>query len=61
MSAELAIMAGGDGALGHATAATLAAGGRTVVAAGRNEHALRDLPGNLRAEAYRALPRTGSG
>ena len=43
MSAEVAIMAGTDGALGHATSATLAVGGRTVVAAGRNEHALRDL------------------
>jgi hypothetical protein len=29
-----------------AKVATLAVGGRTVVAAGRNEHALRDLPGN---------------
>jgi hypothetical protein len=44
MSGEVAIVAGTGGALGHATAASLAVGGRTVVAAGRNEHALRDLP-----------------
>ncbi len=43
MRAEVAIAAGTGGALGHATAATLAVGGRIVVAAGRNEHALRDL------------------
>ena len=43
MSAEVAIAAGTGGALGHATAATLAVGGRIMVAAGRNEHALRDL------------------
>ncbi len=46
MSAEVAIVASAGGARGQATAAVLAAGGRTVVAAGRNEHALRDLPGN---------------
>ena len=44
MSAEVAIVAGTGGTLGHATAATLAVGGRTVVATGRNKHALRDLP-----------------
>jgi len=44
MGAEVAIVAGTGGALGHATAATVAVGGRTVVAADRNEHALRDLP-----------------
>ena len=37
-------------ALGHATAATLAAGGLTVVAVDRNEHALGDFPGSVRAE-----------
>jgi NADP-dependent 3-hydroxy acid dehydrogenase YdfG len=42
----VAMVAGAGGARGQATAAVLAAGGRTVVAAGRNEHALRDLPGN---------------
>ena len=40
MSGEVAIVAGTGGALGHAAAATLAVGGRTVVAAGRNEHPL---------------------
>jgi NAD(P)-dependent dehydrogenase (short-subunit alcohol dehydrogenase family) len=44
MSSEVAIVAGTGGALGHATAAPLAVGGRTVVAPGRIEHALRDLP-----------------
>ena len=39
MSAEVAIVASTGGALGHATAA------------GRNEHVLCDLPGNVRAEA----------
>jgi NADP-dependent 3-hydroxy acid dehydrogenase YdfG len=46
MSAKVAIVADGGGTRGHATAAVLAPGGRTAVAAGRNEHALRDLPGN---------------
>ena len=49
MSAEVAIVAGGGGALGHATAATLAVS-RTVVAADRSEQALRDLPHHVRAE-----------
>ena len=44
MSAHVAIVAGAGGALGHATAATLAASGRTVVAVDRNEHALRGPP-----------------
>ena len=44
MSAKVAIVADGGGTRGHATAAVLAASGRTVVAAGRNEHALPDLP-----------------
>jgi hypothetical protein len=43
MSAEVAIVAGTGGALGHAASPALAVGGRTVAAAGRNEHALRDL------------------
>ena len=38
------------GALGHATTATRAARGRTVVAVNRNEHALRDLPDDIRRE-----------
>ncbi len=43
-------MAGAGGALGHATTVTLAAGGLTVVAVDRTEHALRDLPGSVRPE-----------
>ena len=50
MSAKVAIVAGAGGALGHATAATLVAGGLTVVAVDRNEHALGDFPGSVRAE-----------
>jgi NAD(P)-dependent dehydrogenase (short-subunit alcohol dehydrogenase family) len=50
MSAHVAIVAGAGGALGHATTATLAASGLTVVAVDRNEHALRGLPGSVRAE-----------
>ncbi len=50
MSAHVAIVAGAGGALGHATAATLAAGGLTVVAVDRNEHALRGLPDGVRPE-----------
>jgi NAD(P)-dependent dehydrogenase (short-subunit alcohol dehydrogenase family) len=51
MSAYVAIVAGAGGALGHATTATLAASGLTVVAVDRNEHALRDLPDGVRREA----------
>ncbi len=50
MSAKVAIVAGAGGALGRATAVTLAAGGLTVVAADRNEHALRGLPDGIRPE-----------
>jgi NAD(P)-dependent dehydrogenase (short-subunit alcohol dehydrogenase family) len=50
MSAKVAIVAGAGGALGHATAAALAASGLTVVAVDRNEHALRELPGDVRPE-----------
>ena len=50
MGAHVAIVAGAGGALGHATTATLAASGLTVVAADRNERALRDLPGGIRPE-----------
>ena len=49
MSAKVAIVAGA-GALGHATAATLAGAGLTVVAVDRNEHALRELPDRVRRE-----------
>jgi NAD(P)-dependent dehydrogenase (short-subunit alcohol dehydrogenase family) len=50
MSAHVAIVAGAGGALGRATAVTLAAGGLTVVAVDRNEQALRELPGSVRRE-----------
>jgi NAD(P)-dependent dehydrogenase (short-subunit alcohol dehydrogenase family) len=50
MSAKTAIVAGAGGALGHATAVTLAAVGLTVVAVDRNEHALRELPDGVRRE-----------
>jgi NAD(P)-dependent dehydrogenase (short-subunit alcohol dehydrogenase family) len=50
MSAHVAIVAGAGGALGHATTATLAARGLTVVAADRNEQALHELPGGVRPE-----------
>ena len=50
MSAKVAIVAGAGGALGHATTATFAASGLTVVAVDRNEHALRELPDSVRPE-----------
>jgi NAD(P)-dependent dehydrogenase (short-subunit alcohol dehydrogenase family) len=50
MSAHVAIVAGAGGALGRATAATLAASGRTVIAVDRTERALRDLPDGVRPE-----------
>jgi NAD(P)-dependent dehydrogenase (short-subunit alcohol dehydrogenase family) len=50
MSAKVAIVAGAGGALGHATAVTLAAGGLTVVAVDRSERGLGDLPGSVRRE-----------
>ncbi len=50
MCAHVAIVAGAGGALGHATAATLAASGLTVVAVDRNQHALRELPEGVRPE-----------
>ena len=40
---QVVLVAGAAGARGHAMAAVLAAAGRTVVAAGRSEQALRDL------------------
>jgi ribitol 2-dehydrogenase len=51
MGAHVAIVAGAGGALGHATTATLAASGLTVVAVDRNERALRELPDRARPEA----------
>jgi NAD(P)-dependent dehydrogenase (short-subunit alcohol dehydrogenase family) len=50
MSAKVAIVAGAGGALGHATAVALAAGGLTVVAVDRTERGLGDLPGGIRRE-----------
>ena len=50
MSAKIAIVAGAGGGLGPATTATLAAGGLTVVAVDRDEHALRELPDSVRRE-----------
>lgn len=50
MSAKVAVVAGAGGALGRATAVTLAAAGLTVVAADRNERGLDDLPGDIRVE-----------
>ena len=50
MGAQVAIVAGAGGALGRATAATLAARGLTVVAVDRNEGALRELPDVARSE-----------
>jgi NAD(P)-dependent dehydrogenase (short-subunit alcohol dehydrogenase family) len=50
MGARVAIVAGAGGALGHATTATLAASGLTVVAVDRNEHALGELPDGVRPE-----------
>jgi NAD(P)-dependent dehydrogenase (short-subunit alcohol dehydrogenase family) len=51
VSAKVAIVAGAGGGLGQAVTAALAAGGLTVVAVDRNEHALRELPDNVRRAA----------
>ena len=50
MSAKVAVVAGGGGALGHATAVALAAGGLTVVGVDRNERGLDSLPEDIRRE-----------
>lgn len=50
MSATVAIVAGGGGPLGRATAIALAGDGRRVVAVDRTEHALSDLPEDIRRE-----------
>ena len=50
MSAKVAIVAGGGGATGRATARVLAASGLTVVAVDRSEKALQDLPDGVRRE-----------
>jgi len=58
MGAQVAIVAGAGGALGRATAATLAASGLTVVAVDRNERALRELPDGARTEVADATDPT---
>ena len=50
MSAKVAVVTGAGGALGHATAVTLAAAGLTVVAVDRNEKALGDFSDRVRPE-----------
>jgi NAD(P)-dependent dehydrogenase (short-subunit alcohol dehydrogenase family) len=50
VSAKVAIVAGAGGALGQALTATLAAGGLTVVAVDRNEHALDEFHDSVRRE-----------
>src|SRR6266542_27447 len=50
MCAQVAIVAGGGGELGRATAIALDAGGRSVVAVDRSERGLRDLPDSVRRE-----------
>ena len=50
MSAHVAIVTGAGGALGRATAASLAASGLTVVAVDRSGEALRELPDGIRRE-----------
>jgi NAD(P)-dependent dehydrogenase (short-subunit alcohol dehydrogenase family) len=50
MNAKVAIVAGADGALGHATVTALADTGLTVVAVGRSEQGMRDLPRSVRRE-----------
>jgi NAD(P)-dependent dehydrogenase (short-subunit alcohol dehydrogenase family) len=49
-SAKVAIVTGGGGSLGRATAVTLAAQGLTVVAVDRNQDALRELPDSILRE-----------
>jgi NAD(P)-dependent dehydrogenase (short-subunit alcohol dehydrogenase family) len=51
ISAKVAIVTGGGGGLGQATAVALAAQGMTVVAVDRNEQALRELPDGIVREA----------
>jgi NAD(P)-dependent dehydrogenase (short-subunit alcohol dehydrogenase family) len=54
MTAKVAIVTGGAGALGRATAINLASRGLTVVAVDRNEQALRELPDGIVREAVDA-------
>ena len=50
MSERVAIVVGGGGELGRATAQALAATGYTVVAVDRNEQGLKELPDGIRRE-----------
>lgn len=50
MSGRVAVVAGAGGALGRATAETLAASGFTVVAVDRDEQTLRQLPDGINRE-----------
>ena len=50
MSERVAIVVGGGGELGRATARALAATGYTVVAVDRNEQGLKELPDGIRRE-----------
>jgi len=50
VSAQVAIVAGAGGALGHAMTKTLAVSGLMVVAVDRNERGLRELPDGVRRE-----------
>ena len=47
MSAQVAIVAGGGGELGRATAMALAAGGRSVMAVDRKEPGVLGLPSGI--------------
>ena len=47
MRAKVAMVAGGGGSLGRATAVNLAARGLTVVAVDRNEQGLHELPDSI--------------
>jgi NAD(P)-dependent dehydrogenase (short-subunit alcohol dehydrogenase family) len=51
MTAKVAVVTGGGGSLGRATAINLATRGLTVVAVDRNEQALRELPDSIVREA----------
>lgn len=50
MNAKVAIIAGGGGPTGRATAAVLAASGLSVVAVDRSDKGLQDLPDGVRGE-----------
>jgi NAD(P)-dependent dehydrogenase (short-subunit alcohol dehydrogenase family) len=60
MTAKVAIVTGGAGALGRATAINLASRGLTVVAVDRNEQALRELPDGIVREAVDATDQSAA-